>query len=153
MQALELKIPPLALVLLTGALMWITSRLVPTVSIDIPAGLFMAVAIAMMGAATSILGVVSFRRAGTTVNPYTPEATSSLVRSGIYARTRNPMYLGFLLILIAWGVYLANGVAILFVPAFVAYMNRFQIAPEEAALRKRFGPEFDRFAGDVRRWI
>jgi protein-S-isoprenylcysteine O-methyltransferase Ste14 len=106
MRGLELKIPPLALVLLTAALMWLSARTAPTFTFVIPLRNSIAVAIALLGAATSILGVVSFRRAGTTVNPLTPAASSSLVRSGIYTRSRNPMYLGFLLLLIGWGIYL-----------------------------------------------
>ena len=100
MRALELKIPPLALVLLTAALMWLSARTAPTFTFVIPLRNSIAAAIALLGAATSILGVVSFRRAGTTVNPLTPAASSSLVRSGIYTRSRNPMYLGFLLLLL-----------------------------------------------------
>ena len=153
MRALELKIPPLALVLLMAALMWLSARTAPTFTFVIPRRNSIAVAIALLGAATSILGVVSFRRAGTTVNPLTPAASSSLVRSGIYTRSRNPMYLGFLLLLLGWGIYLSNAVALLFIPVFVGYMNRFQIEPEENALRNRFGQEFDSFARNVRRWI
>ena len=68
MRGLELKIPPLALVLLTAALMWLSARTAPTFTSVIPLRNSIAVAIALLGAATSILGVVSFRRAGTTVN-------------------------------------------------------------------------------------
>ncbi len=141
MRGLELKIPPLALVLLTAALMWLSARTAPTFTFVIPLRNSIAVAIALLGAATSILGVVSFRRAGTTVNPLTPAASSSLVRSGIYTRSRNPMCLGFLLLLLGWGIYLSNAVSLLFIPVFVGYMNRFQIEPEENALRNRFGQE------------
>ena len=72
---------------------------------------------------------------------------------GIYRRTRNPMYLGFLVVLLGWGVWLANVVAFLLLPAFVFYMNRFQIAPEERALRERFGESFVVYQGRVRRWL
>src|SRR5687768_11162243 len=139
MRALDLKIPPLVLVLLTGALMWLSSWIAPTFGFVISMRNFIAAALALLGATTSILGVISFRRAGTTVNPLTPTASSSLVRSGIYTFSRNPMYLGFVIVLLGWGIYLSNALPLLFIPLFVFYMNRFQIKPEEDALRSRFG--------------
>jgi protein-S-isoprenylcysteine O-methyltransferase Ste14 len=153
MRALDLKIPPVAVVLIAGALMWLSSRIAPTLGFVIPMRDFIAVAIALLGATTSILGVVSFRHAGTTVNPLTPTASSSLVRSGVYTVSRNPMYLGFAILLLGWGIYLSNALSLLFIPLFVIYMSRFQIEPEEAALRSRFGQEFDAYAGHVRRWL
>ncbi|WP_422879670.1 methyltransferase family protein [Noviherbaspirillum cavernae] len=97
--------------------------------------------------------MVSFRRASTTVNPVSPGAATSLVSAGIYAFTRNPMYLGFLLGLSGWAVYLSNAAAFLALPFFVLYLNRFQIAPEERALQTLFGGEFSAYRGRVRRWI
>ena len=112
-----------------------------------------AAAFGLVGVACSALGVAAFRHARTTVNPLTPDATTALVVSGIYRVTRNPMYLGFLLLLIAEIVWLANPVALLVAPAFVLYLNRFQIGPEDIALRSRFGAEFNAYATRVRRWI
>lgn len=98
-------------------------------------------------------GVAPFRRAKTTVNPRQPQNASALVTSGIYRATRNPMYLGLLLVLIAWGVMLAHGLALIVLPGFVLYMNRFQIAPEEAVLTGLFGTAFTEYTGKVRRWL
>ena len=109
--------------------------------------------IVLAGALTSLLGVVSFRRAGTTVNPMTPESSSSLVVSGIYKLTRNPMYLGFLLALLGWTIFLSNVPALLCLPAFILYMNRFQIAPEERALAALFGQVFTAYKENTRRWL
>jgi protein-S-isoprenylcysteine O-methyltransferase Ste14 len=75
------------------------------------------------------------------------------VLSGIYSLSRNPMYLGFLMLLLGWAIYISNAFAFLFVPAFVLYMNHFQIEPEEQALTARFGQEFMSYAGRVRRWL
>ena len=83
--------------------------------------------------------VLSFRRAHTTVNPMQPSSASSLVTSGIYRYTRNPMYLGMLFVLVGWALYLANVLAFLFLPAFIVYMNRFQLESEECALTALFG--------------
>ena len=153
MRVLELKIPPVAVVLVTAVLMWFSSRAAPTLGLVVPARDLVALCLVVAGAVTSILGVVSFRRAGTTVNPLTPGASSTLVRSGVYTLTRNPMYLGFLMLLLGWAIYMSNAFALLFVPVFVAYMNRFQIEPEEKALRSRFGQAFVTYTTCVRRWL
>jgi protein-S-isoprenylcysteine O-methyltransferase Ste14 len=82
-----------------------------------------------------------------------PQSSSSLVISGIYALTRNPMYLGFLLVLLGWAIFLSNALAFLFLPAVIFYLNRFQIEPEETVLASLFGQEFVAYRSRVRRWI
>ena len=82
-----------------------------------------------------------------------PDASSSLVVSGVYARSRNPMYLGFLLVLVGWAVFLSNVLGFLLLPAFIFYMNRFQIEPEERALRSLFGQAFVTYKSRVRKWL
>ena len=82
-----------------------------------------------------------------------PETASALVVAGIYRHTRNPMYVGFGLVLVGWGIFLGNALAFIFLPAFVLHMNRFQIRPEERALAKIFGPEFAAYQSRVRRWF
>jgi protein-S-isoprenylcysteine O-methyltransferase Ste14 len=150
---LQLRIPPLAVVGLAAGLGWITARSVPALNFEFSGRAELAATVGLLGVACSVLGVASFRLARTTVNPMTPDATTALVVFGIYRVTRNPMYLGFLLLLLAEMVWLANPVAFLVAPAFVLYLNRFQIAPEEIALRSRFGAEFNSYAAQVRRWI
>jgi protein-S-isoprenylcysteine O-methyltransferase Ste14 len=72
---------------------------------------------------------------------------------GIYAITRNPMYLGGLVILSGWAIFLSNALAFLFLPTYVLYINRFQIKPEERALTALFGQEYVAYQGRVRRWL
>ena len=153
MHMLELKVPPVVVVLLTGALMWLVAWAVPAFAFLFPPRYPVAASLVLAGALTSLLGVVSFRRAGTTVNPMTPESSSSLVVSGIYKLTRNPMYLGFLLALLGWTIFLSNVPALLCLPAFILYMNRFQIAPEERALAALFGQAFAAYKEKTRRWL
>jgi protein-S-isoprenylcysteine O-methyltransferase Ste14 len=153
MNALELKIPPIVLLLLTGAAMWVLPALAPAFTLQVPYRQALALILAFSGVTVAVAGVVSFRRAGTTVNPTRPQDTSSLVTTGIYRLSRNPMYLGFLLALLAWTVFLANVLALLPVVAFVVYMNRFQITPEERALAVMFGAEFNAYKQKVRRWV
>src|SRR5262245_6844842 len=150
---LELKVPPPLVALLTGALMWLGAWTWAKPEFFLPGRYFVAGGGALAGVIVSILGVVSFRRAKTTVNPMKPETSSTLVTSGIYRLTRNPMYLGLLLMLLGWAAFLSNALAFALLPGFVLYMNLFQIGPEERALAHRFGPEFTTYKARVRRWI
>ncbi|MGA6826946.1 methyltransferase family protein [Nitrospira sp. NS4] len=150
---LELKIPPVAVALITAACMWLAARAVPDFDVPFHGHLVVSGVVALSGGFIGLLGVVAFSRAGTTVNPMKPRSSSSLVVTGIYSVTRNPMYLGLLLVLLAWAIYLANALTVLFLPGFVWYMGRYQIEPEEKALASLFGPEFAAYAARVRRWI
>ena len=153
MRSLELKVPPPAVALVIAVLMWLLSRLAPALGFAIPAGTLIAIILAVAGLATAIAGVATFARAKTTVNPTTPEASSSLVSWGIYKVTRNPMYLGLLLELTAWAIFLSITLPFLLLPVYVIYINRFQIAPEERVLTSLFGREFAAYQSRVRRWI
>lgn len=153
MQALELKIPPLALVLLFAVLMALITWLTPELELSHRLRIGNAACLTGLGFGFALAGVASFRRAQTTVNPLAPESSSSLVKSGVYRYSRNPMYVGFLLWLLAWGIYLSNGWALLVALAFIPYMNRFQIVPEEKALQNLFGEEYSHYCKQVRRWL
>ena len=151
--SLELKIPPPALAFVIGLAMWGLS--LGTTELEVPASIRVpcALAIAAMGAGIALAGVLSFRRAKTTINPTRPHKASALVCSGIYGLTRNPMYVGLLLVLVGWSVYLATPWALLGVVGFFVYIERFQIRPEERALDALFGPEFADYKARVRRWL
>jgi protein-S-isoprenylcysteine O-methyltransferase Ste14 len=153
MQALELKIPPLALVLLFAVMMWLLSASVPAFAMTVPWRTPAALLFLSTGFAIALAGVLEFRRAKTTVNPLTPEAASVMVTSGIYRYTRNPMYLGLLFMLFGWAVWLSHLLPLALLPLFVLYMNRFQIEPEERALSAKFGKHFSDYGRAVRRWM
>lgn len=153
MNSLELKIPPPIVVLSIALLMWLAALIMQPPEIALGLRVGFALAFAFIGVAISASGTVAFRRAKTTMNPLTPSAASSLVHSGIYRFTRNPMYLGFLMLLLAWASYWASPLAFLFAPLFVLYMNRFQIVPEERALSLLFGAEYAHYKSTVRRWL
>lgn len=150
---LELRIPPVIVLLLAGFAMWLLARLAPG-----PDGLLrlraaLALALLAVGVAVALAGVREFRQASTTVNPMQPSGASAMVRSGIYGRSRNPMYLGMLLVLCGWAAWLASPLALLGLPAFVAYLNRYQILPEERVLAALFSEEFADYRRSVRRWL
>lgn len=153
MPSLESRIPPLAVFAIVAGLMWLGARAVPAADFPLPARPAIALGLVALGVGVAVAGVILCRRAKTTVNPLKPEAASGLVVSGIYRLTRNPMYLGMLVVLVGWAAFLANYVAFPVAAIFVAYLNRFQIAPEERALAMRFGPEFSTYSASVRRWL
>lgn len=148
---LEHRVPPPIVAACVAVIMLGVAWALPMLTFDIPSVL--ALLIALAGAALGFVGVVQFLRAKTTVNPLQPGAASALVTGGIYRFTRNPMYLGMAAMLLAWGLYLGNLAAIALVGVFVAYIDRFQIGPEERALEARFGAEFAAYRARVRRWL
>ncbi|MBC8791530.1 MAG: protein-S-isoprenylcysteine methyltransferase [Tagaea sp. CACIAM 22H2] len=146
---LETRVPPLLLLGLLLLLAWIAGA--PT--FDFPGRAILGLAAMAAGLGLKIVAALAFRARGTTVNPISPERSAALVVDGLYRVTRNPMYLGSALILAGWALYLGAWPAILAVPFFVLYMNRFQIGPEERALSALFGADYDAYRARVRRWI
>lgn len=153
MHRLELKTPPPLAFALAALIMWLLSKTLPPVAAVFETRLTVALGIAAIGGFISVAGARAFRRARTTTNPLQPHQASALVTEGIYRVTRNPMYVGLMLVLIAWAVVLGSPVSLAGPVAFVVYMNRFQIGPEEVALAAKFGDEFERYRARVRRWI
>lgn len=138
--------------------MWVLARLLPQAQVW-PRGASgwvwaAALALALAGGLIALAGVREFARARTTVNPLSPQRASHLVTGGIYQYTRNPMYLGMLLVLAGWGVWLGNAAALLAGPLLaVLVLDALQIAPEERVMRARFGDDYARYAAQVRRWL
>jgi protein-S-isoprenylcysteine O-methyltransferase Ste14 len=153
MRFLELRIPPLAVVAVAACLMWAIARALPFLDMTLPGREPAAIVAALAGFLVSLAGVVEFRRARTTTNPLKPGSASSLVCGGIYRLTRNPMYLGFALALLGWGIFLSNPASLAMLFVFVGYMNRFQIVAEERALEALFGEAFKAYRSKVRRWL
>jgi protein-S-isoprenylcysteine O-methyltransferase Ste14 len=157
MKSLELRVPPVVVALVIAAGMWLARLLAPKLALGLSLPLLppsaTIAAMAFAGIAIALAGVVEFRRAHTTVDPTNPGKSTAVVSTGIYRRTRNPMYLGFLLLLVAWAVWLANAIAYAGPIVFWLYMNRFQIAPEERILRERFGAPYEAYLQSVRRWF
>lgn len=151
--ARKARVPPVALFVVVALLMWAIAAGLPSWRIALPGRTAVAVLLLLVAGAIGIAGVRAFRLARTTVDPLRPERASSLVTSGIYRRTRNPMYVALAVALLGWALWLEHPLALLGVAAFVAWIDRFQITPEERALRALFGPEFERYCGEVRRWL
>lgn len=152
MQSLELRVPPLALTLVVALAMTAVAQVLPAAAAG-PWRLAAAVVLGFAGTAVALAGVAAFRRHRTTVNPLDPLRSSTLVSTGIYRHSRNPMYLGFLLALTGWALFLGSWASAAFLPGFIAYLTRFQIRPEERALTERFEQAFLDYRRSVRRWL
>lgn len=153
MNKLELKVPPPAVALLMALAMWLAAYGMDALSFALPERRAVSMAVAALGIGVSAAGTWSFWRARTTVNPTRPEAASSLVTTGVFRVTRNPMYLGLVLALPGWAAHLANVAALAGPLLFALYITRFQILPEERVLAARFGPDFEAYRLRTRRWI
>ena len=153
MRYLELRFPPTLVWITVAAAMWVIASLPPIWPPSSSVRLLGSVILFVIGIAISQSAIIKFRRAQTTVNPLKPETSTSLVSTGIFARTRNPMYLGMLIGLLAWAVYLASALALLGPVAFALYITRFQIVPEERAMHSLFGSAFSKYSQRVRRWL
>ena len=153
MRFLELRIPPPVVGLIVAAGMWRVAYLPPILELPKLLRLLVATVLGVIGAAVAIGGVMSFRRAKTTVNPLKPETSAALVSTGVYSFTRNPMYLGMVLALFAWAVYLSSMWSLIGPVLFGLYITRFQIVPEERVLDRLFGAPFAEYKKRVRRWL
>lgn len=151
---LELRIPPPLVMLLFMATVFGFDKMMPFNLFYLPWLTYASViSLVVLGGVVALWGVKEFKEAQTTVNPLKPESSSSLVTAGIYQYTRNPMYLGLLLILLSVVVYTQHPLGLVSTMGFVAYMNRCQIEPEEKMLVKLFGDEFVDYSNQVKRWF
>lgn len=113
----------------------------------------MALMLAACGTVIDVSAKRLFVRLKTKVNPMSPAAAATIVRAGAYRWSRNPMYLGRLMQLLALSLYMASPLGLLCVPAFAIYLDRVQIRAEEQALSARFPAEFADYRSRVRRWL
>jgi len=150
---LELKIPPaiITLIIATG-MWWIDQYLVFSWASFEPMSwvylLFLGI-----GGLFGVLGLVEFYKSSTSIDPHDPHKASHLVSNGIYSISRNPMYVGLLLILVGYGFYLGNVLVFAMLPLFMGYMNRYQIIPEENVMKEKFSEEYQKYKSEVRRWL
>jgi protein-S-isoprenylcysteine O-methyltransferase Ste14 len=153
MSWLEHKIPPPIVVLIVAAAMWPLAGIAPAIPLDNVWRWIVAAGLAFGGLLIARSGVRNFAQAKTTVNPVNIDAASTLVTTGIFARTRNPMYLGMTVLLLGWAVFLSGVWTLLGPLLFVLFITRFQIRPEERVLAGKFGAAYDAYKQRVRRWI
>ena len=150
---MELKLPPAIVFLLFGFIMYLLSEFLPFGYFDFFGRLLLSKILLGLAILIGIIALIQFFKAKTTIDPTEPVKTSILVNSGVYKFTRNPMYLALLISLLALGVVLGNAFNTLIAAAFVGYMNRFQIIPEERILLNKFGRSYKEYCTLTRRWF
>jgi protein-S-isoprenylcysteine O-methyltransferase Ste14 len=143
----------MGLALMLALAMWVVQGMLPSLVISLPWHDILGTTVFAIGVLFIVAAGTTFRTKETTVNPTKPDATSTLVVSGVYRLSRNPMYVGALFALGGWAVFLSHPAPFCFLPVFVVYMNRFQIAPEERALAGKFGAEYEAYKKAVPRWL
>lgn len=153
MSWLEHRIPPPIVVLIVAAVMWPLGAIAPALPVDDVWRFVGAGTLTLAGLFVAGAGVGRFARAKTTINPVDIGAASSLVTTGVFAYTRNPMYLGMVLLLVGWSLFLGSAWTLLGPIGFFAFIARFQIVPEERVMAKLFGPQYENYRRRVRRWI
>ena len=146
-------IPPPVIGFAAGALMWAIARKAGLPAPDYPFRVPAAAMLVFAGLLLDLVSIAAFIRARTTVNPLAPDRANALVVSGLYRYSRNPMYLGMLMILLGWAAYLAQPLTLFPVALFVFLIEVLQIRPEERALEEKFGEDYRAYKRRVRRWI
>lgn len=150
---LETKIPPPVYGLLTAIAIWWLDKWLPGWAL-LPAALKApGIALMMGGFSLDLLALKQFTDKHTTVNPLSPQKASTVVVSGLYRYTRNPMYMGMLIALSGWCFYLGNLAGFLCLPLFILVLTQMQILPEERILSAKFGEPYTDYLKQVRRWI
>ena len=153
MRALDNRIPPPVVAAVVAVAMWSMSSLQPALPFAPWVRHVLAIVLALAGISFDLLGLLAFRKSRTTANPLKPHKTSALVTGGVYGITRNPMYVGLALLLVAWAVQLSSIWSFIGPVLLVLYIDRFQIRPEERILASIFAEEFPAYAARVRRWL
>ena len=146
-----IKIPPPILVLILTSLVYFSSTKLE--SIYLPYRQKVSVLILIIGIVVIISPVFDFIKSKTTVNPVKFQNVNRLVTTGIYKYSRNPMYLGMILIIISTTVYYLNFLSVFSPLIFYIWINKFQISREEIFLEGKFGNEYLKYKSKTRRWI
>src|ERR1700704_6198089 len=146
-------VPPPVVAAIIGSVMWAVDRKLELGKFESALRAPVAWVVLRVGLLLMFVAVASFVAAKTTVTPLRPSRASSLVTTGIFRISRNPIYLGDLLVLAALAVWLGNLVNVVLLFPFVWYINRFQIIPEERVLEKLFGASYVAYCSRVRRWL
>lgn len=145
------KIPPPLLVIILTSLVYFSSTKLEL--IYLPYRQMISTLILIIGLIIIISPVANFIKSKTTVNPVKFENVNRLVTTGVYKYSRNPMYLGMIMIIISTTVYYLNFVSVFSPLIFYIWINKFQISREEIFLEDKFGDDYLKYKSKTRRWI
>lgn len=150
---LQLKIPPPVYAISIAIIMWLLSKYIPIVELIQSPWNKIGLGIIIIAASFDVWSLFLFLKKHTTPNPMKPENTTGIVTKGLYQYSRNPMYLGLLIILFGFGIWLGSLSPFLMLPVFYWLITEMQIKPEERMLEQKFGKEYLDFKNRVRRWL
>jgi protein-S-isoprenylcysteine O-methyltransferase Ste14 len=143
-------IPPL--VYLAGLVIGLVISIwIPTTVVSSSLALTVGGILILCGAVLAASAIFNFKSVGTTVRP--DQASSALVIVGPYKITRNPMYLGLALVYAGISIADQSIWALILLPVVMKIIQRQAIEREEVFLESRFGADYLRYKGHVRRWI
>ena len=145
------KIPPPLVVLILVISTFFSSKKIDL--IQIPFQNLISIFILSIGILILLNPVLKFKKSKTTINPIKFKKVNKLVTSGIYKYSRNPMYLGLLMIVVSSSIFYLNIYSILTPLFFYLWINRFQIKREEVFLTEKFGEDYLSYKKKTRRWI
>ena len=148
---METKIPPPIVTLIFGFATYLSRKIFPEIEIQYSS--FFGMVLLLLGFFILISAVKLFRNDKTTVNPLSPEQATKLVTNGIFKLSRNPMYLGMAVILASVAVFFNIIGGIISMALFCLYITKFQIIPEEKAMKELFAQDFEQYMQATRRWI
>ncbi len=150
---MTLRIPPALVFLIFAAAMYVLAIYLPVGYFDFFGRYLLIKILIAIAIIAGSLAIFQFFRSKTSIDPSKLSKTTALVTKGVYRFSRNPMYLSLLLLLLAWGLWLGNAFNSIIAAAFVSYMNKYQIIPEEGMLSELFGKEYEQYKIRVRRWF
>jgi protein-S-isoprenylcysteine O-methyltransferase Ste14 len=153
MSKFEHLIPPPLVALLVGFAMLALAKASGPPAFDEALRIDGASVLFVLGLASAASGAFAFQRQGANINPHKIDRGDVLVTTGVFRWTRNPMYLGLTLLLCGYAFYLARPLCLLGPIAFVPFITRFQIIPEERAMLAKFGERYADYCAKTRRWI
>lgn len=152
--SLELKLPPVLIVLLAAAFMyWCAVSINHSDVVPLTIRVVLASGLMVIGCVLLAKALHRFHEHETTFSPLSPSASKNVVTTGIYAYSRNPMYLAMLIMLMGWGVYLGQLSAALGLMIYMVVIGRLQIVPEERALSEKFGEPYADYLSSTQRWF
>jgi protein-S-isoprenylcysteine O-methyltransferase Ste14 len=146
-----IKLPPPVIFLSFFLIAVALKHFIPLVGIVAPIRQIIGAVLAVVGFSMIALALLKFREHRTTVLP--DASASSMIQDGIFARTRNPIYLAFALLYFASAFCFQVVWAFLLFPFLLAAIKMYVIRREEAYLERRFGQEYLGYKGKVRRWL
>lgn len=150
---LALKVIPPVQLVISAILMFSLAHYFPQYHFSLASSFPIVIFLLALACIIGSLALYDFHKYKTTYHPHTPEKTSTVVDSGIYAYSRNPMYLALVLVLFAFALYLKSFISFAVIPLFIWYITRYQIKPEEVVLDRLFPIDYKAYSQKVRRWL